>query len=449
FVVEAGQGLVLWRSSGSTKGSEVIASVTKNPRGLQAYASSNENGFFRGGALQLNIGFVDFTGFFSQKPINANFNDQGFISGFDVSGLSRTPSESQSKSSSGERLAGIDVELHIREGLRFGLRAYTTRFDHPVALSSKNGFSGQRASIASVDFSYASTTVGSFAEFAIDHARSVAGVGGVVLEPVPSVDVALVAHSYSRAFISLHGFGFGEAGGQLQNSQGMYTSARLSLLEWLIVSTYFDQFSAEGPTGISYLPTSGHEFLGEIRVEPNDLSSFLLQVKQKNQADPQLLIDEFGRFVSVNGRRAQSNYRLSLEWSPSSRIRWKSRIERVHVEYSLAGVPGTGLLMYQDVRVKPTPGASIDARIVVFETDSYDSRIYEYESELRGTFVNPALYGRGIRLYVLTRFDIGSIEVSAKYACTRKSGVTSLGSGTGEIIGDTDNQVSVQLDVKL
>lgn len=449
FVVEAGQGLVLWRTTGTTKGSEVIASVTKNPRGLQAYASSDENGFFRGGAFQASIENIVVTGFVSRKSINANLNEQGFISSFDASGLSRTRTEIESKSSSGERLAGFNVEARVRDGLRMGLRAYTTRYDHPVALSTLNGFRGQYASIGSIDFAYASNNVGSFAEVAMDYTRSVAGIGGVVFEPVPNVDVALVAHSYPRSFVSLHGFGFGESGGQLQNSEGIYTSARLNLCEWLTVSTYYDQFTTPGASATSLLPTDGHEFLGAAQLEPNETMSLQLQVKQKNQTDPQIFTDEFSRSNSVIGRRSQSNYRISLEWSPSSRIRWRSRFEYVRADYSLTGNPASGFLIYQDMRVKPMSGASIDGRIVVFDTDSYDSRIYEYESELRGTFVNPALFGKGIRLYILSRYDMGGIELSAKYSCTRKAGVTSLGSGTGEIIGDTDNQLSVQVDITL
>jgi len=87
--------------------------------------------------------------------------------------------------------------------------------------------------------------------------------------------------------------------------------------------------------------------------------------------------------------------------------------------------------------------------VIVFGTDSYDSRIYEYESELRGTFANPALYGKGIRVYALARYEMGIFEISVKYSCTIKPGAAFLSSGESEIPGDTDNQLSFQIDLTL
>ncbi len=449
YVVEGGQGLALWRSSGATKGSEVIASATKNPRGLQPYTSSDENGFLRGGAIQARWGRLDVTAFISRKSINANLNDQGCISSFDASGLSRTQTEIQSKASSGERMLGIDADARLLDGFRMGVRAYTTTFDNPVALSGINGFHGKYASIESIDFSFASASIGSFAELAVDHAKSTSAIGGIVLEPVPILDAALVLHSYPQRFVSLHGFGFGESGGQLKNEKGAYASIRLSVFTWLTVSTYFDQFAATGASTTSLLPTNGNEFLSVIQLQMSDESAFRFQLKQKNQADEESLVDAFNRSNSVIGRRTQVNYRVSFEWSPSSLIRWKSRFEYVRVGYSLAGTAAKGMLLFEDIRLKPKTRLSIDGRVVVFDTDSYDSRIYEYESELHGTFVNPALFGKGIRMYLLTRYEAGEFELSVKYSATLKPGLNTLGSGPNEIQGDTDDQLSVQIDVTI
>ena len=449
YVIEAGQGLVLWRSAGTTKGSEVIASIAKNPRGLQPYGSSDENGYFRGVAVQASLSRFNVIAFISRKSINANLDEEGSISSFDLSGLSRTHSEIQTKSSSGERLIGVNAEARIVGELRMGVRGYTTRFDNPVALSTMNGFHGQRAAIGSGDFSFVSNRFGSFGEVAMDHARAIAAIGGFVVKPVPPLDVALVAHSYTQRFVSLHGFGFGEAGDQLQNGKGVYTSARLDLCAWLSISTYYDQFASVGASTLSLLPTYGNEFLSTVELQPNDKFSLQFQLKHKDQADEQNVLDAFSRTNSVLGRRSQANYRLSFEWCPSSFLRWRSRIEQVIVRYSPAATAASGVLLYQDIRLRPKARISVDGRVIVFGTDSYDSRIYEYESELRGTFANPALYGKGIRVYALARYEMGIFEISVKYSCTIKPGAAFLSSGESEIPGDTDNQLSFQIDLTL
>ncbi len=449
FVVEAGQGLAFWRSSGTTKGTEVISSVIKNSRGLQPYASSDENGFLRGAGIQIRLGTLDVTAFLSSKSINANVTQDGSISSLDASGLFRTELEQKAKSSSTERIMGMSLETKLFDGFKMGVRGYSTRFNRRVLLSSINGFQGQQASMSSIDFAYTTANIGSFGEAAMDQARSIAAIGGIILRPAPTLDIALIIHSYPQQFVSLHGFGFGESGGGIQNEGGAYTSARLSLFAWLNISAYYDQFATRGASTTSPLPTNGNEFLAVLQLTSGETSSLQFQVKQRNLADDELSVDTFSRSNSVVGRRVQSNYRGSFEWSPSPIIRWKVRLERVDVHYSIFGSPATGLLFYQDVRLKPRTHLSIDGRVAVFDTDSYDSRIYEYESELHGTFVNPALYGKGIRMYVLTRYDLGSFEVSLKYSTTLKPGTRSQGSGTNEIQGDMDNQLSFQIDVDI
>ena len=449
YVIEAGQGLAMWRSAGTTKGSEVISSVAKNPRGLQPYASSDENGFLRGVAVQTRLSVVEMTLYLSRKPVNAKLNDQGFISSFDVAGLFRTESEVRSKASSMERMAGANCNVQLSNSFRMGLSAYTTNFEHPVALSTVNGFHGQVASIQSIDGSYSTGTVGLFGEAAVDRAKSVAEIGGIVVEPVPKLEVALVAHSYPERFVSLHGFGFGESGDKVQNEKGLYASVKIAPLDWLVVSTYYDQFSTLGASTLSLLPTNGNELFNIIQFQCGGNSLLEFQLKQKLQADQESVMDEFARSNAVVGNRIQSNFRGSFEWNPTPSFRWRVRLERVTVKYSLAGTPAAGFLFYQDLRVKPRPHLNVDGRVIVFETDSYDSRIYEYESELHGTFVNPALYGKGIRMYVLTRYELGAVEISMKYSATIKPGLKSTGTGTNEIEGDTDNQLSMQLDITI
>ena len=120
----------------------------------------------------------------------------------------------------------------------------------------------------------------------------------------------------------------------------------------------------------------------------------------------------------------------------------------VNVGYASSSGVERGMLVFQDMRTHPLPKLLVDARVIVFETDSFDSRVYEFESDLRGTFSNPALFGKGIRWYVVGRYEIiKAVDISMKYAQTIRSGVRTLSSGTSLIQGDLDNRLSVQLDV--
>ena len=449
YAVEAGQGLSLWRSMTSTKGSDVVAGITRSPRGLRPYTSSDENGFLRGGGIEVRWNGIDATVFVSRRRINATVNEQGAIASFDASGLFRTQTEIQKKSIASEEISGMNVDFRVTEGLRSGIRGYTAKFDRLVDGAGASGFRGRNAAVGSVDFSYGSQHVASFGEVAVDHLKSVACIGGVVLKPVQSLDVALVLRSYPIGFVSLHGYGFGESGGHPENEKGVYASVRVVPFSWLAVSTYFDQFATLGASQISLLPVHGSEFFALLQIEPDRKTTVLCQMGQKDKAVREYFVDPFLRQNPVVGKRMQNSYRVTFEWRPSPVVRWKTRIERVDVRYTVAGGPGKGILLYQDLRIRPAKGLTVDGRVVVFDTDSYDSRVYEFESELRGTFANPALYGKGVRMYVLGRYRWTLVEFSAKYSTTLRPAMRALGSGGNEIAGDLDNQISVQLEVRV
>jgi hypothetical protein len=92
-----------------------------------------------------------------------------------------------------------------------------------------------------------------------------------------------------------------------------------------------------------------------------------------------------------------------------------------------------------------------EVRLVFFDTESYDARVYEFENDVRGAFANPALYGRGRRWYVLLRTSPvgGILTFSCKYAATQKEGIRTISSGNTEIAGDLDDRFSLQLDLRL
>jgi hypothetical protein len=140
---------------------------------------------------------------------------------------------------------------------------------------------------------------------------------------------------------------------------------------------------------------------------------------------------------------------LTGEFISSPSVRLSSRFEWATVHYSGIQNAEKGVLMSQTVKWNVSEPLTMQARLAVFETDSYDSAIYEFEDEVPGAYSNPALYGRGMRWYFILRYQLFSkMYVAAKYAQTVKDGVTSMGSGNDETIGDTQSVLSLQIDVR-
>ena len=149
-------------------------------------------------------------------------------------------------------------------------------------------------------------------------------------------------------------------------------------------------------------------------------------------------------------KRIRQVIRGEIIYSVSNRIRLRGRFEYNSFRISQPGRKENGYLIFQDIRYSPTDNFNLYGRIIFFKTDSFNSAIYEYENNLTGVLTNIALFGQGIRWYLLMRFrPIRLITLSVKYAETYKPDEISLGSGDNSIPGNTDNTISLQLDLNL
>ncbi|MGQ9643414.1 MAG: hypothetical protein ACUVT3_06120 [Ignavibacterium sp.] len=87
-------------------------------------------------------------------------------------------------------------------------------------------------------------------------------------------------------------------------------------------------------------------------------------------------------------------------------------------------------------------------RIIFFETDSFNSAVYEFENDLTGVLTNLAMYGKGLRWYLMIRYKpFRFATLSLKYAETYKPNETSLSSGNNLIRNNLDNRISFQIDI--
>jgi hypothetical protein len=81
----------------------------------------------------------------------------------------------------------------------------------------------------------------------------------------------------------------------------------------------------------------------------------------------------------------------------------RTRIETV--DYQRGESPlEHGFLVYQDIVHRPLRSVlEFTFRLALFQTDSYDSRVYAYENDLIGLYSIPPYYGRGMRWYVMLK----------------------------------------------
>ena len=93
------------------------------------------------------------------------------------------------------------------------------------------------------------------------------------------------------------------------------------------------------------------------------------------------------------------------------------RGEAVRAEESGAS-RSNGYLIFLSLRQRFRIGAWYAARFICFDTDDYDSAMYEYEDDLPGRVTIQPLWGEGYRVYLTGGYVRASIKVSAKLSRT-------------------------------
>ena len=145
------------------------------------------------------------------------------------------------------------------------------------------------------------------------------------------------------------------------------------------------------------------------------------------------------------------NVRLSghhLHYDINDQISLKNRIETLKLKQSSNEY---GYLIYQDIfydfRQLPF---SINLRYAFFDTDSYNSRIYAYESDILYAFSVPSFYLKGTRTYINLKYSFKDyFDIWLKYSQTYFSNVESISSGLNQINDNTKSEFKIQLRFKI
>jgi len=92
----------------------------------------------------------------------------------------------------------------------------------------------------------------------------------------------------------------------------------------------------------------------------------------------------------------------------------------------------------------------LSLRYVLFDTDSYDTRIYSYENNALYVFAVPAYFYQGSRAYAMIRYSfLRKCDLWVRYGVFIYDNRTSISSGAEQINGNKKSDITVLFRVKL
>lgn len=461
YQAQFGQGLTYWSGRAFGKGADVQL-IKRTGIGLKPYSSVDETLFLRGGGFTYEIGKLELTAFYSYNQVDGNviqqdtaglqqaeieaINQEGLsISSLQQTGLHRTVNEFEDKDAIIQQQAGGHLAYKTRN-LNIGLTGiYNTidaNFSPSLQVHSQFRNSESDQTKIGVDYNWIYRNFNFFGEATKSIDAGNAFVSGALITLDPRLTLVVLYRKFDRDFQPIASAAISE-GSVNENETGLYTGIIAKINKSFTLSGYYDRFEFDWLRFGVDAPSRGHQFIGQLNFKPSRKMEMYVRVRERlRQKNTKVDTDAIDYLV----QEKQTNYRFNYSYQITDAIRLKGRVELIN--YDLAESPfETGYLIYQDVVYQPKSNPlSLTFRYAIFDTESFNSRIYAFENDVLYSFSIPSLSNRGTRSYLMARYKFRKgIDLWVRYAITYFENLTTIGSGLEEIQGNHRSDIKVQL----
>jgi hypothetical protein len=444
YALQFGQGLVMWSGSGFGKGSG-ISTIAKQDFGLKPYSSVNESMFLRGASGTFKFRKLSFTPFFSKKNLDASLTDQGKeVNTINMSGLHRTKSEIDTKSQLLSTLYGAHVQFNSKS-LNIGFTSYQTQFSLPFSIGKslyeQFDFKGNLLTNLGLNYDYSHRNTYFFGEVAHSKNGGTASINGIMSSLSPRVSLVLMHRRYAKNYHSFFNQSVSEASNAV-NESGFYSALSLKFDSKWDLFTYSDFFRFPWLKFRVNAPSSGYELFAQLNYRMNKKLNLSSRFKQQLREENSESIFADSGLETVD----KQNYRIEIRYSIDDRFSFRNRIEMVRYQKGNSKFE-LGFLNYQDIIYKPMSSRlSGNIRFGIFDTESFNSRIYAYENDVLYAYSVPAYQGKGVRFYLNARYTLTrGFDLWLRYSLTSYYDQNTVGSGDDKINGNKRSDARLQI----
>lgn len=447
YHVQFGQGLTIW--SGFTMG-KAAGSVVMRKRApaLRPHASSNEYSFMRGVAATVALGKFDLTAFYSNRKVDANLvpsdsihETEEYVTSLQESGYHRTPTELADKGANREIAEGGHLAWNGQR-LRAGITLFHVNYEIPFetndALYKKFQPVLNSNTYAGFDYSYNYKSLTLYGEVCNQFEAGSAFLQGLSFSPDPRLAFAMVYRNYEKNYLNTFSAAFGESSNNT-NEKGLYAGLVTTPFTKITLSAYADLFRYQWLHYRVDAPSTGQEYSAQIIYNISRRGDLIFGYrKMVNPLNYSLEAEKMNKA----GESQRDYYRVQLNYQALPWLKLQSRIEITKREASLINRE-SGYLIYQGFQIKPLEKEwSVNFRYVLFDTDSYDTRLYTYENDVPYSFSVPSFSGKGSRFYFMYNTKISrNLSVILRFAQTWYSDRMLISSGLDEIHGNRKSDV--------
>jgi len=448
YTVNLGQGLIQWQSLAFGKSAEVMAIKRQAPV-LLPYRSAGEFYFNRGIGTTFQFAHWQVTSFLSYKKFSGNLVSDSIdrFTSFGTSGYYRTGLEVDDRYRLTDFSAGGNVSL-VYSAFRVGFNAVMHRFSLPLQKADEpyNRFAlaGKELSLASLDYSLTYKNAHFFGEAATSRDLHYALVQGALISVDPKVDLSFFYRYIQKEYQAPFANAFTE-NSLPSNENGLYTGLQVRPAPGWQLAAYADFYHFPFIKYRVSAPTRGCDYLAQVNFNPDKKTEVYLRYRTESKP---LNDAGLGNVIQYPGEQVKRSLRLNLAMQCNPQLSLKARTELSWFRQS--GNTEEGFLTFVEMACTPSPRWSGNLRLQYFETTSYDTRIYAYESDVLYSFSIPAFFDKGFRYYLNA-----SLQMSKRFtfwfrlAQTIYKDKNLIGSGLDEVEGTHKTEGKFQVLFRL
>lgn len=357
-----------------------------------------------------------------------------------TSGYHRTQTEIDKKGNITQQVAGARLSWHYKQ-VQIGLSGVYSQLSRTLlpdttVLYRRYYAHGQHFFNASTDYQYLNGRLSFSGETAIEKNMNIATLNRMSILLSEQLDVMVLQRFYSKEYTSLLSRGFSE-GGRIQNESGLYVG-----FEWHPSR----QFMLNYYTDYAYFPWPRYQISAASHTWDQQLSinfqlrnwtfqiRYRLKQKEKDDKDKQLMT------------QFEHKGRISLSYHQPT---WGSQtiVQVVRIKEKDSH---RGFLISNHSHFQPTSHWKLNLQMTYFNTDDYDSRLYQYEQGPLYSSSFNMYSGKGICYSLMFRY-----EPSDRWMICGKIGILnyfdrgSIGSGYQQIDHSSATDIQIQLLLRL
>jgi hypothetical protein len=387
---------------------------------IRQYSSADENNFFRGVAAEFSVKNLVVDLFYSKNNIDATLGStsgtsKDIVENFYQAGLHNTPSLLLKKDVISDINYGLNISCNFAK-TRIGTTYSEELFSLPVITSGNDpkdlfNFNGDRNQLCSFYYNSLIKKILIYGEFSVNNFKKYSLVQGISFRPSDRLAINFLFRNYEAGYFSFHGKGPGSSSGK-GNEEEILGNFTFEAARHLFISGGCDLQSFKWLKYRCSAPSSG--IRQEIRVRFLPTQKLTLEALYNYRLS---MLDITGNaFIPDQQEIKTKSIKLTARYSLYENLTIGTR-----VDFKVACPSGSkGILLLQDLnyKFKYLP-ITVWLRYCVYNTDSWDSRLYTYENDLLYNFSIPALSGEGSRSYIMAKWEISNyFELRIKYGIT-------------------------------